>query len=317
MAGFFMRRALTAIFVIVGVVTAVFFIQRAVPGDPAENILGEQATEADKAAFRERLGLDLSTGEQYVALWASVLDGTLGVSYESGETPRAVSTILAENLPATVELALVGVLVAILIAFPLGVGAALRPYSAVDQGSGILALLGVAIPNFWLGPLAILLFCITWRVLPDPGHGMQGFSTLILPAIVLGTALSAKLMRMIRSSVLEALRAPHVIAAKSRGLSNRKVLSRHVIRNAMVPVLTLLSLQFASLLTGAIVTEKVFARPGLGTLLLDAVSMRNYPVVQGTVILMALLYTLVNLATDLAYGFVDPRIRVAGGGDNA
>lgn len=310
MAMFALKRLLAACFVIVGVVTAVFFIQRAVPGDPAENILGEQASEVDKEAFRERLGLNLPASDQYINLWKSIGDGSLGISYESGERPRTVSSILFENLPATVELALAGILVAMLIAFPLGVGAALRPYSALDQGSGILALMGAAIPNFWLGPLVIFLFCVNLKWLPDPGFGMHGVATLILPAFVLGTALSAKLMRMIRSSVLETLRAPHVVAARSRGLSEMTLMRRHVLRNAMVPILTLLSLQFASLLTGAIVTEKVFGRPGLGTLLLDAVSTRNYPVVQGTVVLMAALYTLVNSVTDIAYGWIDPRIRV-------
>ena len=305
-------RLFSGALVMAGVVTAVFFIQRAVPGDPAENILGEQASDADKEAFRERMGLNDSLGAQYVNLWKSVGDGSLGVSYMSADRPRKVSRILLENLPATVELAIAGIVVAIFVAFPLGVGAAMRPYSPLDQGSGVLALLGAAIPNFWLGPLVIFFFCVYLRWLPDPGGGMHGLQTLILPAFVLGTALSAKLMRMIRTSVLESLRAPHVLAARSRGLGEWTLLRRHVLRNAMVPVLTLLSLQFASLLTGAIVTEKVFGRPGLGTLLLDAVSTRDYPVVQGTVILMAGLYTLVNSVTDIAYGWIDPRIRVGG-----
>ena len=311
---FSISRALWAFVVVFGVVTAVFFVQRAVPGDPAENMLGEFATDIDKEAYRERLGLHLPLGEQYLNLWGGVFDGTLGLSYENPETPQPVMDVLLAHLPATVELAISGMLVAFLIAFPLGIAAALRPYTWVDQGSGFLALLGAAIPNFWLGPVLIYVVCIQWRWLPDPAGGMRGLSTLILPAFVLGTALSAKLMRMIRTSVLEVTHAPHVLAARSRGLGEQTILRRHILRNALVPVLTLLSLQFASLLTGALVTEKVFDRPGLGTLLLDAVSARNYAVVQGTVIVMAVLYTFVNTVTDILYGWVDPRIRVGGKG---
>lgn len=297
---------------IAGVVTAVFLVLRVVPGDPVETILGDQASDADKQAYRERMGLTDSLPAQYGRLWGQVLDGTLGESLESGERPVTVSSVIADRFPATFELAVAGMLVAILIAFPLGILAAVRQYSVADNVSMVAALVGIALPNFWLGPMLIYLFAVRLHWFPDPGADIVGLETLILPGVVLGTALAAKLMRMVRSSVLEVLKQPYTVTARAKGLSETRVMLGHVLRNAMIPVVTVMSLQFASLLTGTIITEKVFARPGLGTLLLDAISKRNYPIVQGCVIVIALSYVVVNLLTDLLYAAIDPRVRLLG-----
>lgn len=307
-----LRRFGASAIAIVGVVTAVFLALRLAPGDPVETILGEQASDADKAAFRERMGLADSLPSQYARLWGQVLDGSLGASLESAERPITVSSVIARSFPATFELAVGGMLIAVLIAFPLGIASAVRQYSLVDNVSMLAALVGVALPNFWLGPMLIWLFCVSWGWFPDPGAAITGLESLVLPSVVLGAALAAKLTRMVRSSVLEALAMPFTITARAKGLDERQVMVGHVLRNALIPVVTVMSLQFAALLTGTIITEKVFARPGLGTLLLDAIARRNYPVVQGCVIVIALTYVVVNLATDLLYAAIDPRVRLQG-----
>ncbi len=307
MGSFLLRRLFSSLLVIFGVVTLVFFVIRAVPGDPVASILGEQALEVDKQAFRDCLHLDDSLFTQYTLFWKDVGNGTLGrLCDDRGLTVRDK---LVSNLPATGELALASLLVAILLAFPLGIFAALRPYSWVDNSSAVIALLGISIPNFWLGPMLLILFSITLQALPNPGGGVAGMSALILPAITLGSGMSAKLTRMIRSSMLEVLNLDYVRTAKAKGLSRYKVVIKHAFRNAMVPVITVMGLQFGAILTGAIIVEKVFARPGLGTLLLDGIEQRNYMIVQGAVIFIATSYVIVNFVTDIIYGLVDPRIR--------
>ncbi|NUN16423.1 MAG: ABC transporter permease [Myxococcales bacterium] len=312
--GYLVRRLATLILVVVGVVTLVFVVQRMVPGDPVDVMLGEHATLADRQEMRSRLGLDRSAWDQYWLLWQGVLDGSLGTSFEPGERAVSVSSVIARHVPATVELAIGGLLFAIVIAFPLGIAAALKPNTWIDTVTGFLALAGLTIPNFWLGPLLIYLFCVHYSLFPDPGAQGTGVVALILPSFVLGTALSGKLMRMLRSSLLEIRGEPFVMAAQLRGIPPIRVFLRHVLRPALIPVVTVIGLQFASLLTGALVTEKVFARPGIGTLLLDAVSGRNYPLVQGLVIGLAVVYAGVNLITDLVYAWLDPRVRLIGSG---
>lgn len=307
MGQFLIRRFFASLLVIFGVVTLVFVIIRSVPGDPVASILGEQALEVDKQSLRDCLGLDDSLPTQYVNFWGDVVDGSFGeLCDERGVT---VMEKLLESIPATGELALASLLVAMLIAFPLGIVAALRPYSWIDNTSAVIALLGISIPNFWLGPMLLILFSLTLQALPNPGSGVTGLSALILPSITLGSALAAKLTRMTRSSMLEVLNQDFVRTAKAKGLSRWRVVMKHAFRNALIPIVTVLGLQFGALLTGAIIVEKVFARPGLGTLLLDGIEGRNYMIVQGTVIFIAFSYVLVNLITDLLYGLVDPRIR--------
>ncbi|QDG50036.1 ABC transporter permease [Persicimonas caeni] len=307
MTTFLIRRLLASVLVILGVVTLVFFVLRSVPGDPVESILGEQALAVDKQAMRECLNLDKPLWEQYVLFWKDVGNGTLGeLCDERGVT---VADKLVANIPATFQLALASLAIALLIALPLGIAASLKPYSWVDNGSAVLALLGISIPNFWLGPMLLILFSLTLQALPNPGSEVTGLSTLILPAITLGTALAAKLTRMTRSSMLEVLNQDYVRTAKSKGNPGWKVTTKHALRNALIPVVTILGLQFGALLGGAIIVEKVFARPGLGTLLLDGINTRNYLIVQGCVIFIAFSYVAVNLITDLVYGWIDPRIR--------
>ncbi len=307
MGPFLLRRFLSSLLVIFGVVTLVFFVIRAVPGDPVASILGEQALEVDKQAFRDCLHLDDSLFTQYKLFWSDVGNGTLGeLCDDRGVT---VKDKLVANLPSTAELALASLLVAMLIAFPLGILASLRPYSWIDNSSAVIALLGISIPNFWLGPMLLILFSITLQALPNPGGGVTGLSALVLPAITLGSGLAAKLARMTRSSMLEVLNLDYVRTAKAKGLSRFVVVMKHAFRNAMVPVVTVLGLQFGAILTGAIIVEKIFARPGLGTLLLDGIEQRNYMIVQGAVIFIALSYVIVNFITDVVYSLVDPRIR--------
>ncbi|MEM1346980.1 MAG: ABC transporter permease [Myxococcota bacterium] len=307
MVRFILRRCITSAFVVFGVVTLVFGVLRAVPGDPVESILGEDAQEVDKLALRACLMLDEPLYKQYRAFWRDVASGSFGeLCDERGQT---VFGKLAGAIPYTAELALAALLVAVLIAFPLGVAAAWRPYSWVDNTSAALALLGVSVPNFWLGPMLLILFSLTLQLLPNPGSGVVGLSALVLPAITLGTGMSAKLMRMLRSSLLDVLGEDFVRTARAKGLPEGAVVLKHALRNALIPVVTIIGLQFGALLTGAIVVEKVFARPGLGTLLLDAIEKRNYVLVQGSVLVISFTYVLVNFATDLIYSAVDPRIR--------
>ena len=307
MTRFLVRRLFTSLIVILGVVTLVFGVLRAVPGDPVESILGEEALEVDKQKLRECLRLDKSLPQQYGLFWKDVAQGTFGeLCDERGVT---VADKLETSIPATMELALAGLIVALLIAFPLGMAASLKPYSWVDNSSAVIALLGISIPNFWLGPMLLILFSLTLKALPNPGAGVTGLTALILPAITLGTALSAKLTRMLRSSMLEVLGQDFIRTARAKGAPEQRVIVKHALRNAMIPVITIIGLQFGALLTGAIIVEKVFARPGLGTLLLDGIEQRNYLIVQGSVLFISFSYVVVNLLTDLVYGWVDPRIR--------
>jgi peptide/nickel transport system permease protein len=307
MTRFLVRRLFTSLFVILGVVTLVFGVLRAVPGDPVESILGEEALEVDKQKLRECLRLDKSLPQQYGLFWKDVANGTFGeLCDERGVT---VADKLKTSIPATMELAFAGLIVALLIAFPLGIAASLKPYSWVDNSSAVIALLGISIPNFWLGPMLLILFSLTLKALPNPGAGVTGLTALILPAITLGSGLSAKLTRMLRSSMLEVLGQDFIRTARAKGAPEQRVIVKHALRNAMIPVITIIGLQFGALLTGAIIVEKVFARPGLGTLLLDGIEQRNYLIVQGSVLFISFSYVVVNLLTDLVYGWVDPRIR--------
>ena len=307
MLRFLIRRLFTSFIVIFGVVTLVFGALRLAPGDPVESILGEDSTQVDKEKMRECLRLDKSLPEQYLLFWGDVANGTFGeLCNERGVT---VADKLEANLPSTIELALASMLVAILIAFPLGIAASLRPYSWIDNTSAVVALLGISIPNFWLGPMLLILFSLTLKALPNPGSNTYEMTALILPAITLGSALSAKLTRMLRSSMLEVLNQDFVRTARAKGLRERTVILKHALRNALIPVTTILGMQLGALLTGALIVEKVFARAGLGMLLLDGIEQRNYLIVQGCVLLIAFIYVLVNVITDVIYGLIDPRIR--------
>ena len=307
MKGFCLRRVTILVPTVMGAVTLVFFFLHMIPGDPVEVMLGETAQQADKEKLRAELGLNLPLHLQYGRFIKGVFHGDLGDSYFYR---RPVTRVIAERVPATLELALAAFLVAGLIAIPLGIISALREGTALDNVSMIFSLLGVSIPNFWLGPLLIILFSIEIGWFPVSGRG--GVGNLVLPAITLGTALAALLSRMTRSSLLEKLGEEYLNVARAKGLPEWKVILKHALRNALIPIITILGLQFGALLSGAIITENVFSWPGIGTLLINAIEARDYPLVQGCVLFISLSYLLVNFLTDLVYGWVDPRIRLQG-----
>jgi peptide/nickel transport system permease protein len=301
---YFVRRVFLAIPVLIGVATLVFSLIHLVPGDPAQAMMGDGASPQDIAELRTRLGLDRPLLTQYVSFLRHAVTGDLGVSFRTGQP---VTTMIIERVPATAELAIASMIVAIVIAIPLGVIAAVRRGSAVDFGAMTFALAGVSIPNFWLGPLLAIVFAVELGWLPVSGRGT--LAHLVLPAISLGLALAAILARMTRASLLDELNELYVRAARARGVSRSAAITVHALRNSMVPLLTIVALQFGAVLTGAVITETIFAWPGIGRLLIQSIGFRDYPMVQGCILLIAVTYVTVNLVTDLMYGVLDPRIR--------
>ena len=298
------RRLLLLVPVVWGVSTLVFLLIHLIPGDPVEVMLGETALAADKEALRKELRLDLPLGAQYVEFLEGLTTLNLGRSLF---TRQPVWDTIRAALPATAQLAVAALAIAVAIALPLGTLAAVKRNTAVDRGAMFLALLGVSTPTFVLAPLLILAFAIGLGVVPVSGR--TGPASLVLPALTLGVGMAAILSRMVRSSLLEVLRQDFIVMAFAKGLPRRRVVVRHALRNALIPVLTLLGLQLGGLLSGAIITETIFAWPGLGRLMFQAIQSRDYPLVQGCVLSIALTYVLVNLATDLLYSLVDPRVR--------
>jgi len=303
------ERIVRAALTVFGVVTLVFLLVRLVPGDPIDAILGDQASPEDRAELRRALHLDRTFTEQYAAFLSDVGDGTLGTSFRRRDT--TVSSLVAEVLPDTVTLALAALLVAWLCAIPLGSIAASRKGTAWDTSATTFAMLGIAIPNIWLGPLLILLFGVQLRWLPLPGDDEAGAIALILPAITVGTALAAILTRQTRGSMVEVLSEQYILAARARGLSRRAVILKHGLRNALLPVMTVGAAQLGALLSGTVIAEKIFERRGLGTLFLEGFFDRDIPVVQGCVLVIAVIYVTVNLVVDLLYVVVDPRVRLS------
>jgi peptide/nickel transport system permease protein len=270
MGGMLLARFGAALVVVLGVCTLVFLLIHLVPGDPVEAMLGERAQASDRAALRAALGLDLPLWEQYARYLRGLIHFDLGTSFLD---QRSVTAILAERLPATARLAAASLLLAVLIALPLGVLAARYRGGAIDSAAMTLSLLGVSVPNFWLGPLLILIFSLWlgWT----PVSGDQGTASLVLPAVTLGTALAAVLARMVRASMLEVLSEDYVRTARAKGLTEPAVLWRHALRNAWLPILTVIGLQLGGLLAGAVITETVFAWPGVGSLLVESIKARD------------------------------------------
>ena len=301
---YLIRRILLTIPVLLGVATLVFSLIHLVPGDPAEAMLGEGASQKDVAELRTRLGLDRPLHEQYGSFMSGLVRGDLGTSFR---TSQPVTTAIAERVPATVELALAAMLVAMLVALPLGIIAAVRRGTLADHTAMTVALAGISIPNFWLGPMLAIVFAVYLGWFPVSGRG--GWESLVLPAVSLGAALAAILARMTRASLLEELRELYVRAARARGVTQSRAILRHALRNSLIPLVTILGLQFGAVLTGAVITETIFAWPGIGRLLIQSISFRDYPTVQGCILLIAITYVTVNLVTDLLYGVLDPRIR--------
>ncbi len=305
---FVIRRLGGALLTIVGVSLAVFFLRHAVPGDPVDAMLGEQASEADREELRRCLDLDKSLPAQLVAFAGDVASGTLGISCRDRRS--TVMSLIVDVYPRTVELALVAVGLALLIALPLGTLAALRPGSWLDSVVMGASLLGIAVPAMWLGPLLLAYFYVKLGWFPGPADPPSAAGALVLPAVTLASHLAAMLARMTRSSLLDTAAEDFMRTARAKGLSRIGALVRHGLRNALLPVVTVAGIQLGALLAGAIVTEKIFARPGLGTLLLEGIAVRDWKIVQGAVIVIAISYILINLLVDLAYAMLDPRIRV-------
>jgi ABC-type dipeptide/oligopeptide/nickel transport system permease component len=301
---FLARRFLLTIPVLLGVATLVFSLIHLIPGDPAQAMLGDTASPEEIAELRGRLGLDRPLAEQYTSFLGGIVRGDLGVSLR---TSQPVTSMIMERMPATFELAAAAMLFALAVAMPLGIAAAVWRGTSVDHSAMTLALMGISIPNFWLGPLLAIVFAVELGWLPVSGRGT--WAHLVLPAISLGAALAAILARMTRATLLEELREQYVQAARARGTSRLRAVVRHAFRNSLIPVVTLVGLQFGAVLTGAVITETIFAWPGIGRLLIQSISFRDYPLVQGCILLIAITYVGVNLLTDLVYGVLDPRIR--------
>ncbi|CAN5170406.1 ABC transporter permease [soil metagenome] len=311
MAGYVLRRVLQALGVLFGVSVLVFAIIHLVPGDPVRLALGTRFEQSTYEALRARAGLDEPLLQQYINWISGVVTGDFGVSFRTG---RTVLSMVLERLPATVSLAGVSVLVALVIAIPLGVLSAIRQGTFTDKVATAVSQFGISVPDFWLGILMILLFAGVLGWFPASGYvaltddPIEWARRLVLPGINVGVVSGAVLTRFVRSSVLEALGEDFVRTVRSKGLPERQIIRQHVLPNALVPVITVTGLQLAYLLSGVVIVEAVFAWPGLGRLALDAVLGRDYPVVQGAVLLFATFFLIVNLLVDLLYAFVDPRI---------
>ena len=286
------------------VVSVVFLMIHLVPGDPIQAMLGEGAASADLQAARHAYGLDLPIGRQYLHYWNGVLHGRLGQSIRLNED---VGRVIWERYPYTLRLTLAALIVALVLSIPAGVRSARRRDQWDDRALSVISLFGLSFPNFALGPILILFFAIKLGLLPVSGAGT--WEHLVLPAITMGGAMAAILTRMVRTAMLEELGQDYIRTARAKGLSERTVVYKHALRNAMIPVLTVVGLQFGALLAGAIVTETIFSWPGIGRLTLTAISNRDYFLVQGCILAIGLTYIVVNLFPDILYAVVNPRIR--------
>lgn len=302
---YLIKRLISAVFVLFSISTLVFLLIHLIPGDPIEVMLGETARVGDREALRHLLGLDLPILQQWWEYLKGISQFDLG---ESLHSKQAVTQLLSDRLPATLILSAASLFVAIVIAFPLGILAAIYKDSVWDRLAMLTAMVGVSIPNFVMGPLLILVFALWLGWVPVSGK--DGMSSLILPALTLGSALAAILSRMIRGSMLEVIQEDYIRAARAHGLSEFRILGSHALRNAALPVITILGMQFGALLAGAVITETIFSWQGIGQLMIDSIQKRDYPVVQGCVLLVSFIYVLVNLITDLTYIVLDPRLKL-------
>ncbi len=306
MIQYFVRLLVSVFFISWIVGSLVFLLIHLVPGDPVAVMLGDWASPADEEILRHKLGLDLPLWQQYWAYMSGIVQGDLGQSlfYQ-----QPVSSLILERFPFTLQLALMALLIAVLIAFPLGIWSSLRAGRLPDHLAMSVSLIGVSIPNFWLGPMLILLFSIGLGWLPVSG-AEQPWSW-VLPSLTLGTALAAILARMLRASLLEIYHEDFIKTAQAKGLSNASVYGKHALRNALLPVVTILGLQLGTLLGGAVITEVVFDWPGIGQLLVDSIQRRDYPVVQACILIISVAYITINGLTEMVYAWLDPRIRLA------
>ena len=312
MLKFLIQRSATVLLVLLGVSILTYGMTYITPGDPARTILQQQMggrtpSQEQVDQFREEHGLDEPVVTQYVNWISDVLQGDLRESYYE-ETD--VSTMIVNRLPATIELAVAGLVVSLLIAIPTGIISAIHKGQFPDYVSQVAALLGVSMPNFWLGYILIIVFALWLNTFPVSGIG--GLNHLVLPAVTLGSGMAAIVTRLMRSSMLEVLDEEYIQTARSKGLRERIVVYKHALRNALIPVVTIIGLQFGALLNGAVIVEIVFQRPGIGQLLIDAIFARDYPVMQGVVLLIAVFFVLTNFAVDVTYRLIDPRVSFKG-----
>lgn len=291
--------------VVFGVLTLVFLLIHLIPGDPVDLMLGENALAIDKEKLRESLRLNETLAVQYMLFIKGVIKGDLGESLHNKEP---VIHMILKRYPETIKLTIAAMTLALLISLPIGIYSAVKQYSFMDNCSMFFALLGVSMPNFWLGPLLMILFCVNLGWFPISGD--EGLRSIVLPAVTLGTAMSAILSRMVRSSMLEVINEEYIVTARAKGLSELRVIFRHALKNALVPIITVIGLQFGALLAGAIITETIFSWPGIGRLLIQAINTRDYPLVQGCVLAISISYVLINIITDIAYSYIDPRIKL-------
>jgi len=310
---YIIRRLLQSLFIIWGCATLVFFMIRMIPGDPVVMMLGPEYTPEAAALIRQKLGLNESLPIQYVKWISNLATGDLGGSIATGET---VAQVILSGLPKTLSLAAVSFVIAVIIAVPAGIIAALKRNSAFDYGASVISFIGVSMPSFWVGIILILVFAVRLRWLPAIGYSeiredgiVEWFKRLILPSVAIGTGYSAILMRFVRAGLLEVLGSDYVRTARAKGLRERSVVLRHALRNSLIPVVTVIGIQLALLLSGAVVVETVFSIRGIGRILVGAIFDRDYPIVQGVILLVAVIFVLANLIVDIVYTFIDPRIR--------
>ena len=306
MGRYLIQRLLSTIPVVLGVSIAVFAMLHLVPGDPIQMMLGEFQTSPEQIEkLKAQLYLDKPLPEQYLRFMSNAVQGDLGYSIRS---KRPVMDEIRDNLPSTLILTLAGLAIAVVVGMTLGIVAAVKQNTWADLAAMIMAMLGVSMPSFWLGLLLIFGFSLKFNWFPATGGG--GFKHLVRPAITLGLGASAIIARLTRSTMLEVLRQEYIITARAKGLRNSVVIVRHALRNAMIPTITILGLQFGQLLAGTVVIETVFGRPGIGRLIVAAILEKDFPLVQGIVLFIALAYVLINLLVDVLYAVLDPRIRL-------
>lgn len=307
MGAYVVRRVFFSLFVLWGAVTIIFVVLRLVPGDPAYIMLGPDADQAQVDALRAQLGLDHSLIQQYATYLANVVHLDFGQSFRLNADSMS---LVLQRVPATIQLATTALLLSLLIGLPLGVIAALRAHSWVDRSISVFSLMGQSTPSFWLGIVLILVFARGLHMFPSAGSGT--WSHLVLPTITLALPFLAILVRLTRSGLLEVVHEGYVQTARAKGLGEGIVILVHALRNALIPIVTVVGLQFGALLGGTVIVETVFAWPGVGRLLIDSIGRRDYGVVQASILLVATIFVVINLLVDLLYGFLDPRVRLAG-----
>ena len=304
MLKYIIKKIIFTCIVLVGAATCAFLLLHAIPGDTAEALAGPQATVEDVDNLRRAMELDQPLGKQYVSYMGNLLHGDLGYSYR---TNKPVMEILRSAWPATLQLAVCSMIVAVLLGVPIGIFAAIHSGKIGDTIAMVAAFLGVSMPSFWLALLLIIEFSVNHNWFPF--YGREGISSFVLPSLTLGLGVAANIARLTRTSMLEVLGQDYIRTAKGKGVKNRKIIWVHALRNAAVPVVTIIGLQFGVLLGGQVVTETVFSWPGIGRMIVDALNTRDLQIVQGGILILAVTFTLINLITDLVYALLDPRIR--------